>query len=686
MFEVWLGARLGRDADCTACARHAEGAEAAWRREDARALELWAPVLDGDLACAHQPHGVCGAALMVLLRRDELPRAVRTHQAGYRMARRKPKFRAAIGEHLEFCALTGNEHRGLELLAEHADWLTEPAPGLAAQAEFLTGASVLLARLAALGHGGLPVPMPPSPGAHLPAGEALTVEVLRGFVDAELDGLAARVVRAEQEDGTAPRYAARLRVRRLRQPALVPLQPATRTTLPDPAAPPPAYLEPAAAHLEVPGMEDLYALTDTLYQAGELDEVGPALRQVVERSVAAGAPWYAARAEMNLSRLLAAEDDLPGAVRLARAAVLDCVDARLRGSAALTLATALWELDGREHEAILPALEAAEIYAADERAAEAALARLRAADALMFTGRHRPAIGLYRRSFAELDEESFWEPHEYGPALARHTVQYARTLLMAGAEDEGAAVLDRVRERIAPWPDDAIRFEVAVNTAYALRDNDLGEPALAAFLHAAALAANVPGRLQMQVRCLRSAAWLCHRTDPERANALMDEAGAALVLRLAAEPQPTRDELRLELAETHLQRAELTRALDPRAALQDAAAGFTGLRRGLELRREQAGASGFEGVYARVVEAAVLLGQLEMDRRGVTRAAVERFRELIAELEAAGEAGPASLVRELTEQIEAFDGFEAGAPAGAGYADAAADGGADDAPAAGRAR
>jgi hypothetical protein len=341
------------------------------------------------------------------------------------------------------------------------------------------------------------------------------------------------------------------------------------------------------------------------------------------------------------------------------------VDTRLRGSAALSLATALWELDGREGEAILPALEAAEIYAADERGSEAALARLRAADALMFTGRHRPAVSLYRRSFAELDE-AFWDSAEDGAALARHSVQYARTLLMIGAEDEGVAVLEKVRDRVAPWPDEAIRFEVAVNTAYALRDNDLGHRAFDAFLHAAALAADEPDRLQMQVRCLRSAAWLCHRTDPARATALMDEAGEALVLRLAAEPQPTRNELRLELAETHLQRAELMRATDPRAALQDASAGFAGLRRGLEFRRQHTNSAAFEGVYARIVEAAVLLGRLEADRPGVGRATADRFRELISELEAALPPGPADLIQELTEQIEAADADATGGPAGDG--------------------
>jgi tetratricopeptide (TPR) repeat protein len=655
VYEGWFGAELGRDPGCAACARHAEGLEAAALRQDTKALELWEPVLEGDLVCAHQPHGVLGSALLVLLRRDELDRAIHLHHLGYRISRRKPKFRAAIGEHLEFCALTGNEHRGLELLAEHADWLTEPAPGIAAQAEFLTGASVLLARLVALGHTELPVPMPPSPGAHLPSGENLAVGVLRGFVDAELDSLAGRIARSEQEAGIAPGYAARLRIRRLRQPALIPYELPVRSTLREPAQPAPPYTEPAAAHLEVSGMEDLYALTDTLYQAGELDEVGAALRQVIERSLAAGAPWYAARAEMNLSRLVAADDDRAEAVRLARAAVMDCVDTRLRGSAALTLATALWELDGREQEAILPALEAAEMYAAEDRGSEAALARLRAADALMFTGRRSGAVALYEQSFRELDDDAYWDPREYGAALARHTVQYARTLLMIGEEERGVAALDRVRERIVPWQDDAVRFEVAVNTAYALRDNELSDQALPAFLRAAELAVDVPDRLQMQVRCLRSAAWLCQRADPPRAAKLMDQAGRALVLRLDAEPEPTRNELRLELAETHLQRAELTATGDPGAALQDAEAALRGLRRGLEFRRSQQDAS-HEGVYGRLAEAAVLLGRLEVRRRGGGRGAAERLRALIAELEAAGGEGFADIIKELTQELDGFAG------------------------------
>jgi hypothetical protein len=661
VFESWLGTELGRDADCAACARHAEGLEAAALRRDERALELWAPVLGGELVCAHQPHGVLGSAPLVLLRRDRPDEAARAHRRGYRISRRKPGYRAAIGEHLEFCALTGNEHRGLELLAEHADWLTEPAPGLAAQAEFLTGASVLLARLAALGHAQLPVPMPPSPGAHMPAGEVLTAGVLRGFVDAELDALAARIGRAELEAGREPHYAARLRIRRLRQPALAAFELPTRSTLREPSLPPPAYAEPAAAHLEVPGLEDLYALTDTLYQADELDEVGAALRQVVERSMAAKAPWYAARAGMNLARLAGAEGEHAEAVRLARAAVMDCVDARLRGAAALTLASALWELDGRESESVLPALEAAEMFAAEDRGAEAAMARLKAADALAFVGRRGPAVSLYRRSFAQLDGDDHWDPRERGRMLAGHSIQYARALLQSGEREAGVAVLDRLRERVAPWEDGAIRFETAVNTAYTLRDCDLDEQAYAAFLRAAELAEGDADRLQTRVRCLRTAAWLIEDSDLPRAVELMDEAGSALVLRLNDEPEPTRSELRIELAETHLQRAELARGRS-RESLQDAAAAFAGLRRGVEFRTAVGGARP-RGLYRRLADAALFLGRLEAARHGSPHSAAERLRALLAELEAAGDAGLADLVKDLTARIGEFDP-DAAEPAG----------------------
>jgi hypothetical protein len=368
--------------------------------------------------------------------------------------------------------------------------------------------------------------------------------------------------------------------------------------------------------------------------------------------MAAGAPWYAARAEMNLARLVS---DPRQAVRLARAAVMDCVDARLRGPAALTLATALWELDGREPEAVAPALAAAEIYTAEDLGAQAALARLRAADALAFTGRVRASVGLYQRSFAELDDESFWEPAEYGATLARHQMQYMRALLQVGAEEDGLAVLARLRARLEQWPDDSILFELTVNAAYALRDAELPGPAADAFLRAARLAAPDPARLLVRIRCLRSAAWLEFRAGRDDGTDLLDEAGTALVRRLEDEPDAAaRLALRLELAETHFQRAELTAEADPVSAQQDVTAALAGMRRILEARRAEASAQDLLDLYGRIADSALLLGRIEIARHGATARAERRLRDLVAELEQAGPEGFADLVKALTGQADRF--------------------------------
>ena len=61
-----------------------------------------------------------------------------------------------VGRHLEFCALTGNEARGLELLAENRNLFDEVDSPLD-QLDFLTGVEVLLRRVEGLGHGELPV-------------------------------------------------------------------------------------------------------------------------------------------------------------------------------------------------------------------------------------------------------------------------------------------------------------------------------------------------------------------------------------------------------------------------------------------------------------------------------------------------------------------------------------------------
>ena len=103
----------------------------------------------------------------------------------------------------------------------------------------------------------------------------------------------------------------------------------------------------------------------------------------------------------------------------------------------------------------------------------------------------------------------------------------------------------------------------------------------------------------------------------------------------------------------HLQRAELARGRSLEA-LQDAAAAFAGLRRGLEFREAQTGSRPLN-LYRRLTDAALYLSQLEAARHGSARGARARLRALVEELEAAGDEGFADLVKDLTMQIDEFD-------------------------------
>ncbi|WP_327305792.1 tetratricopeptide repeat protein [Streptomyces sp. NBC_01298] len=168
--ELWLADAIGDDAragrayarwqaaerddmsDCHACELNGQGQYAALRGDDAEALEVWQPVLSGEQTCAEEPHRVLAASLLPLLRLGRFDEARSAHLRGYRLARDKESLLPSVGRHIEFCALTGNESRGLEILAEHAVHVA-PLANLSDQLAFHGGVLVLLRRLTELGHG-----------------------------------------------------------------------------------------------------------------------------------------------------------------------------------------------------------------------------------------------------------------------------------------------------------------------------------------------------------------------------------------------------------------------------------------------------------------------------------------------------------------------------------------------------
>jgi hypothetical protein len=155
--EASIAAPRDQMADCQACERNDWGRWRAALGDDDGALSYWGPVLDGTVRCTEEPHRVLGLALLPLLRTGRFDEARGAFLRGYSLARRNINLLRSVGQHIEFCALTGNEARGLEILAEHQGWVADRQVDARKRLEFIGGVAVLLRRLTGLGHGSLPV-------------------------------------------------------------------------------------------------------------------------------------------------------------------------------------------------------------------------------------------------------------------------------------------------------------------------------------------------------------------------------------------------------------------------------------------------------------------------------------------------------------------------------------------------
>ncbi|MGW4897981.1 hypothetical protein ACWEQL_37885, partial [Kitasatospora sp. NPDC004240] len=182
-FDLWATRPRTRLSDCEACETRARARHHVREGLDERALQEWRPVLDGSSSCSEEPYVSHAHALLPLLRLGRTDEARSSHLVGYRFARGKSSTASAVGLHLEFCALSGNEPRGLEILAENRD-LFEARGDELSRLGFLTAVELLLARLHEAGHADVPVSGPP--------GGSWTVTSLLDHVRTEGRALAAR--------------------------------------------------------------------------------------------------------------------------------------------------------------------------------------------------------------------------------------------------------------------------------------------------------------------------------------------------------------------------------------------------------------------------------------------------------------------------------------------------------------
>ncbi|RRR86817.1 tetratricopeptide repeat protein [Streptomyces sp. RP5T] len=251
-YAAWLAADRDAMADCHACELHEQGWWQSQRGRDAEALELWAPVLAGEFSCAHEPHAVLASSLKPLLRLGRLDEARANHLRGFRLVRSMESMRGAYADHVEFCALSGNEARALELLAERPAYFTDDGHPRS-RLDFTAVVALLMDRLTVLGLGERPVPGP--------AGRSWTAAALAAHARGEALALAARF---DERNGTA-HVGEQVRARMAQRP-LVERLPLGVRAVRTVAAPVPVPAAPATA--EEPDLPALVAearrLSDTL--------------------------------------------------------------------------------------------------------------------------------------------------------------------------------------------------------------------------------------------------------------------------------------------------------------------------------------------------------------------------------------------------------------------------------------
>ncbi|MFE3589491.1 hypothetical protein ACFXOY_18520 [Streptomyces niveus] len=226
-YDLWVTRPREGMSDCEACETRHRAIHHVGIGDERRALDIWQPVFDGGQTCAEEPYVSQAHALLPLLSLGRVDEARSHHLSGYRYARGKTGLAEEVGLHVEFSALSRNEGRGLEILAENrALFETTGAP--LSLLGFLTGVEVLLTRLVADGYGTTTVAGP--------LGRGWTAQSLLAHVSGEADTLVAAFDARNGTTGVGDR-----RRERVARPALLtePLPLGLRTTRPDTVPAPP---------------------------------------------------------------------------------------------------------------------------------------------------------------------------------------------------------------------------------------------------------------------------------------------------------------------------------------------------------------------------------------------------------------------------------------------------------------
>ncbi|MFI7647754.1 hypothetical protein ACIBTZ_16975 [Micromonospora sp. NPDC049460] len=144
-YRLWQTTPRDELSDCAGCDPTTQVQYLADTGRHAEAVALAEPVLAGRLSCTEQPQAILTALLVPYLRTERGEEARDAHREAYRRLRGNLSDLWDIGNHVEFCTLTGNDARAVEIVERHLDWL-DRAPSPAAAMHFAAAGAAALRR------------------------------------------------------------------------------------------------------------------------------------------------------------------------------------------------------------------------------------------------------------------------------------------------------------------------------------------------------------------------------------------------------------------------------------------------------------------------------------------------------------------------------------------------------------
>ncbi len=546
-YEQWCAAPRDSLSDCEACEPTARIRYLTLLGRDEEAVALAEPVLRGELNCVTQPQSILTALMVPYVRTGRLDEAVSAHRRAYRAIRNSRGDMSRIADHLELCARTGNEARGLELLERHLGWLDEPPSPLTAM-WFAASAALLLRRLVDAGRGDLVVRRPGGGTA----AAALAEEMTRLATD-----LAARF---DERNGTSYQ-SGRVTAQIQAEPLIdyLPLSPSRPTsparvggaataaadagTPTGPAVPRPAAAGPVVPAPTVPpdaGPMDVLRMAEERAMAD--DTAGAiALLKVFDERFAAESLDARARAwrrDWQAMELLDA-DDLPRAREVLQQAVeeLTAVGEETQAYAARSRLGSVLTMLGEQEEGLRLLRESLAYMRTDGPPLRRATAALRLSEAL--------ARGDQLEEALTYADEAVGHAEQAGqPNLVAQTLLHRAQVLEALDRPEAVKAVADARERYRPLPGDG--FAVASVTLAGL----LEDPGQRLRVVEEALARPVAGEVRVGLLHARAVALMDAGRGEEGVRAFIDAVAEAEVVADPGDPVPAL--LRVDLTRAYL--------------------------------------------------------------------------------------------------------------------------------------